>query len=194
MPNSLVTIAAVSYGLIFALFGYPIFCILLPIYAGIVGYAVGIAIIIPDYAFVAFLFAIALAVVFASLAYFYWSFMIGLAGALLGYGLVAGLVIYLHPTAPAISLLIGLAGALIGFLIFLAAKDLMVMVASALNGAMIVGGAIYSWLDPVSTIRDNIALVAFIAVAVIGVVVQFRLFGKQRKYSTGKHGRVPSQS
>ena len=194
MPSSLVAIVAVSYGLIFALFGYPIFRILLPIYGGIVGYALGVAIIVPDYTLVAFLFALALAVVFASLAYFYWSFMIGLAGALLGYGLVAGLAIYFHPTAPAISLLIGLAGALIGFLIFLAAKDLMVMVASALNGAMIVGGAIYGWLDPASNIRDNIALVAFIAVAVIGVVVQFRLFGKERKYSTGKYRKNPSQS
>ena len=150
MPSPLVGIAAVSYGLIFALFGYPIFRVLLPIYGGIVGYAVGIAIIVPDYPVVAFLFALALAVFFASLAYYYWSFMIGLAGALLGYGLVAGSAIFLNPTAPAISFLIGLAGALIGCLIFVAAKDLMVMVASALNGAMIVGGAAYSWLDPVS--------------------------------------------
>jgi len=193
MPSSLVAIIAAGYGLIFALFGYPIFRVLLPIYGGIVGYALGIAIIVPDYPVVAFLFALALAVVFASLAYFYWSFMVGLAGALLGYGLVAGSAIFLNPTAPALSYLIGLAGALIGFLIFVAARDLMVMVASALNGAMIVGGATYSWLDPVST-RDYITLVVFTAVAVIGVVVQLRLFGKQRKYSTGKYRRTPSQS
>jgi hypothetical protein len=192
MPSAVVAIAAVSYGLIFALFGYPIFRILLPIYGGIVGYALGIAIIVPDYPVVAFLFALALAVVFASLAYFYWSFMIGVAGALLGYGLVAGSAIYLNTTAPAISYLIGLAGALIGCLIFVVAKDLMVMVASALNGAMIVGGATYSWLDPVST-RDSITLVVFAAVAVIGVVVQLRLFGKQRKYSAAKHRSSTSQ-
>jgi len=45
MPNALVAIAAVIYGLIFALFGYPIFRVLLPIYGGIVGYAVGRAIV-----------------------------------------------------------------------------------------------------------------------------------------------------
>ena len=188
MSSSLVAIIVVTYGVIFALFGYPIFRILLPIYGGIVGYALGVAIIVPDRPLVALLFALALAVVFASVAYFYWSFMVGLAGALLGYGLVAGVVIYSNPNAPVISLLIGLAGALIGFLVFVAAKDLMVMVASALNGAMIVGGAAYSWLDPVSAMRDSITLVVFAAVAVIGVAVQLRYFGKQRKYSTGKNG------
>jgi len=140
----------------------------------------------------AFLLALALAILFASLAYSYWGVMIGLAGALLGYGLVAGSAIFFYPTAPAVSLLIGLAGALIGLLVFLAAKDLMVMVASALNGAMIVGGATYCWLDPVST-RDYITLAVFTAVAVIGVVVQFRLFGKERRYSAGKYRKTPSQ-
>ncbi len=192
MPSSLVAVAAASYGLIFALFGYPIFRVLLPIYGGIVGYAVGRASIGPDYPVAAFLLALALAILFASLAYFYWGAMIGLAGALLGYGLVAGSAIFFYPTAPAVSLLIGLAGALIGFLVFLAAKDLMVMVASALNGAMIVGGATYCWLDPVST-RDYITLAVFTAVAVIGVVVQFRLFGKERKYSAGKYRKTSSQ-
>ena len=192
MPNALVAIAAVIYGLIFALFGYPIFRVLLPIYGGIVGYAVGRAIVGPDYPVAAFLLALALAILFASLAYSYWGVMIGLAGALLGYGLVAGSAIFFYPTAPAVSLLIGLAGALIGFLVFLAAKDLMVMVASALNGAMIVGGATYCWLDPVST-RDYITLAVFTAVAVIGVVVQFRLFGKERRYSAGKYRKTPSQ-
>lgn len=193
MPSSLVAMMVVTYGVVFALFGYPIFRVLLPIYGGFVGYAVGLAIIVPDLPLVAFLFALALAIVFASVAYFYWSFMIGLAGALLGYGLVAGLVMFVNPTAPVMSLLIGLAGALIGFLVFLAAKDLMVMVASALNGAMIVGGATHSWLYPVSTIRDYITLVIFSAVAVIGVVVQVRLFGKERKYSTGTPRKIPAQ-
>ena len=190
MPNALVAIAAVIYGLIFALFGYPIFRVLLPIYGGIVGYAVGRAIVGPDYPVAAFLLALALAILFASLAYSYWGVMIGLAGALLGYGLVAGSAIFFYPTAPAVSLLIGLAGALIGLLVFLAAKDLMVMVASALNGAMIVGGATHSWLYPVSTIRDYITIVIFTAVTVIGVVVQVRLFAKERKYSTGTSRKI----
>lgn len=192
MPSSLLALMAITYGLIFALWGYPIFRVMLPIYGGIVGYALGVALVVPDYPLGAFLLALALAIVFASVAYFYWSFMIGLAGALLGYGLVAGLVYFVSPKAPAIAWLIGLAGALIGFLIFLAAKDLMVMVASALNGAMIVGGATYSWLDPVST-RDYITLAVFTAVAVIGVVVQFRLFGKERKYSVGEYRKTPSR-
>jgi hypothetical protein len=190
MPNTLVLIAAVGFGLIFALLGYPIFRVLLPIYGGIVGYAVGTAIIVPDYPVAAFLFAVALAMVFASLAYFYWSFTVGVAGALLGYGLVAGSAIYLNATAP-ISFLIGLVGALLGFVIFITAKDLMVMVASALNGAMIVGGAAYTWLDPVSH-RDSITLVVFAAVAIIGVAVQFRFFGKERKYSAEKYRKASS--
>jgi len=192
MPSSLLALLAITYGLIFALWGYPIFRVMLPIYGGILGYALGAALVVPDYPLGAFLLALALAIVFASVAYFYWSFMIGLAGALLGYGLVAGLAYFVSPKAPAIAWLIGLAGALIGFLIFLAAKDLMVMVASALNGAMIVGGTTYSWLDPVSA-RDYITLAVFTAVAVIGVVVQFRLFGKERKYSAGEYRKTPSR-
>ncbi len=191
MPTALVLVAAVSYGLIFALFGYPIFRVLLPIYGGIVGYAVGTAVIVPDWPVVAFLFAIALAILFASLAYFYWSFAVGVAGALLGYGLVAGSAIYLNATTP-ISFLIGLVGAVIGCVIFVTAKDFMVMVASALNGAMIVGGAAYTWLDPVSH-RDAVTLVVFAAVAVLGVAVQFRYFGKQRKYSAEKYRKTSSR-
>ena len=88
----------------------------------------------------AFLLAVALAILFAIAAYWYWSVLIGLAGALLDYGLAAGVGIFLKPDAPAIALLVGLAGAAIGLLVFVAAKDLMVMVTSALTGAMIVGG------------------------------------------------------
>jgi hypothetical protein len=186
MPSALVAIIAAIYGLVFALFGYPVFRVLLPIYGGIIGYALGVAVVLPDYPVAVFLVALALAVVCASIAYFYWSVMIGLAGALLGYGLVAGLAYFVSPNTPGISLLIGLLGALVGFLVFFAAKDFMVMVASALNGAMIVGGAAYHWLGPGSAMRDSITLVVFTAVAVIGVVVQVRLFGKERKYSAEK--------
>lgn len=183
MASGLFAIIAVVYGLIFALFGYPIFRVLLPIYGAIIGYALGVAIVVPDFPVAALLVALLLAVVFASIAYFYWSIMIGLSGALLGYGLVAALAYFISPNTPAVSLLIGAAGAVIGFLVFFAAKDLMVMLASALNGAMIVGGAAYHWLGSGSTIRDAMTLVVFTAVAVIGVVMQVRLFGKQRRYS-----------
>ncbi|MBP1775992.1 MAG: hypothetical protein H6Q86_1998 [candidate division NC10 bacterium] len=64
----------------------------------------------------------------------------------------------------------------------------MVMVTSALNGAMIVGGTAQSWLDPGSPQKGTLAIAAFVAVAAIGVAVQVRLFGKQRKYSTGRAG------
>jgi hypothetical protein len=136
----------------------------------------------------AFLLAVALAIVFAIAAYWYWSVLMGLAGALLGYGLAAGVGIFLKPDAPAFALLVGLAGAAIGLLVFVAAKDLMVMVTSALNGAMIVGGAAQTWLVPGSPLKESLALVVFVAVAAIGVAVQVRLFGKQRKYSTGRAG------
>ena len=39
----------IGFGLIFAFFGYPVFRILLPIYSGILGYAIGMAIIAPEY-------------------------------------------------------------------------------------------------------------------------------------------------
>jgi hypothetical protein len=41
----------------------------------------------------------------------------------------------------------------------------MVMVASALNGAMIVGGTAQSWLDPGSPQKDALAIAVFVAVA-----------------------------
>ena len=64
----------------------------------------------------------------------------------------------------------------------------MVRVTNALNGAMIVGGTAQSWLDPGSPQKGTLAIAVFVAVAAIGVAVQVRLFGKQRKYSTGRAG------
>lgn len=41
----------------------------------------------------------------------------------------------------------------------------MVMVTSALNGAMIVGGTAQSWLDPGSPQKGALAIAVFVAVA-----------------------------
>ena len=92
MSSSLVGVLAIAYGAVFALFGYPIFRILLPIYGGMIGYIVGITVVAPDYPIAALVVAVILAILFASAAYLYWSVLIGIAGAILGYGLVAVLV------------------------------------------------------------------------------------------------------
>jgi hypothetical protein len=183
MSSSLAGILAIAYGAFFALFGYPIFRIFLPIYGGIIGYILGVTVVAPDYPIAALLVAVILAILFASAAYLYWSVMIGLAGAILGYGLVTVIVGALWPSANYAPLLVGLVGALAGSFVFIYAKDVMVMVASALNGAMIVAWGLRTWLYPGSRILDSFTIIAFVLVAITGLVVQIKFFGQQRKYS-----------
>ena len=183
MSGTLAGLLAMAYGAAFALFGYPIFRILLPIYGGIVGYILGVTVVAPDYPIAALFIAIILAILFASAAYLYWSVMIGLAGAILGYGLVTVIVGAIWPSATFIPLLVGLAGALVGFYVFIYAKDAMVMVASALNGAMIVAWGFRTMFYPGSMILDSFTIIVFVLMAITGLVVQFKYFGQQRKYS-----------
>jgi len=183
MSSSLAGVLAIAYGAAFALFGYPIFRIFLPIYGGIIGYILGVTVVAPDYPIAALVVAVILAILFASAAYLYWSVMIGLAGAILGYGLVTTVVGALWPSATYTPLLVGLVGALAGSFVFIYAKDAMVMVASALNGAMIVAWGLRTWLYPGSRILDSFTIIAFVLVAITGLVVQLKFFGQQRKYS-----------
>lgn len=183
MSSSLAGVLAIAYGAVFALFGYPIFRIFLPIYGGIVGYILGVTVVAPDYPIAALVVAVILAIVFAGAAYLYWSVMIGIAGAILGYGLVTAVVGALWPSADYTPLLIGLAGAVAGSFVFIYAKDAMVMVASALNGAMIVAWGLRTVLYPGSRILDSFTILAFVLVAIAGLVVQLKFFGQQRKYS-----------
>ncbi|WP_045221978.1 hypothetical protein [Desulfonatronum thioautotrophicum] len=183
MSGTLAGLLAMAYGAVFALFGYPIFRILLPIYGGIVGYILGVTVVAPDYPIAALFIAIILAILFASAAYLYWSVMIGLAGAILGYGLVTVIVGAIWPSATFIPLLVGLTGALVGFYVFIYAKDAMVMVASALNGAMIVAWGFRTMFYPGSMILDSFTIIVFVLMAITGLVVQFKYFGQQQKYS-----------
>jgi hypothetical protein len=183
MSSSLAGVLAIAYGAVFALFGYPIFRIFLPIYGGIIGYILGVTVVAPDYPIAALVVAVILAIVFAGAAYLYWSVMIGIAGAILGYGLVTAVVGALWPSADYTPLLIGLAGAVAGSFVFIYAKDAMVMVASALNGAMIVAWGFRTLLYPGSRILDSFTILAFVLVAIAGLVVQIKFFGQQRKYS-----------
>jgi hypothetical protein len=59
----------------------------------------------------------------------------------------------------------------------------MVMVASALNGAMIAAWGLRAWLYPGSRTLDYLTIIAFVLVAVTGLAVQLKLFGQQRKYA-----------
>ena len=183
MSSSIAGVLAIAYGAVFALFGYPIFRIFLPIYGGVIGYILGVTVVAPEYPIAALAVAVILAILFASAAYLYWSVMIGLAGAILGYGLVTVVVGALWPSATYTPLLVGLVGALAGSFVFIYAKDVMVMVASALNGAMIVAWGLRTWLYPGSRILDSITLIAFVLVAITGLAVQIKFFGQQRKYS-----------
>jgi hypothetical protein len=186
MSSSIAGVLAMAYGTVFALFGYPIFRIFLPIYGGVIGYILGVTVVAPEYPIAALAVAVILAILFASAAYLYWSVMIGLAGAILGYGLVTVVVGALWPSATYTPLLVGLVGALAGSFVFIYAKDVMVMVASALNGAMIVAWGLRTWLYPGSRILDSITLIAFVLVAITGLAVQIKFFGQQRKYSPKK--------
>ena len=76
-------------GLIGVFWGYRVFRILLPLYGAVAGYLVAYHWLGQSSVFLALIVGVVLAVIFALLAYLYWSVLVTIAGVILGIGIAA---------------------------------------------------------------------------------------------------------
>lgn len=182
-----------AFGITLLVYGYPLFRLLLPIFGFMIGFVVGYSLIPPEQWLLALVISVGLAIALGALAMVAWSLVIGLAGIIFGAGIGLGLGVALGGNG----IWLGIAGAIIGGLIFYRFRDLAVILFTALNGAwmLVAGGAELLGQDQLVT-RTKLALttdfsvspswlilIAFAVVGVVGIAVQYKLFGKRDAYS-----------
>ena len=182
-----------AFGITLLVYGYPLFRLLLPIFGFMIGFVVGYSLIPPEQWLLALVISVGLAIALGALAMVAWSLVIGLAGIIFGAGIGLGLGVALGGNG----IWLGIAGAIIGGLIFYRFRDLAVILFTALNGAwmLVAGGAELLGQDQLVT-RTKLALttdfsvspswlilIAFAVVGVVGIAVQYKLFGKRAAYS-----------
>jgi hypothetical protein len=194
-PNSLVKdlrmdqwfwLAAIIVGLISCFYGYPLFRILL-IAAGLIyGYMLGQILASASHPGLSLALGIVLAVILAVFAYPLWSIGVVLVGAALGFFLLHFVGAALNAT-PAVIVLLGALGALIFGVLFYFIKDLLVIVATAFNGAALFVFGLGGYI-PALTFGGGQAnvldLVVMVVVGGLGFALQFSMFRHRRTYST----------
>jgi hypothetical protein len=134
MPPALFALLAIGIGMVTCFAGYQLFRFILPILAGLYGYALATGWFGPDQWLLALMVGFGLLILFAVLAYTFWSITIGIGGALLGYGVGVQLASFLG-LGFFLSSVFGVVLAIIFFLLFFSARDFLVMFSTALSGA-----------------------------------------------------------
>jgi hypothetical protein len=179
-------LAAIVVGLVSCFYGYPVFRILLIVAGLIYGYMLGQILVPASHPTMSLAIGILLAVILAVFAYPLWSIGVVLVGAALGFFLLHFVGAALN-TTPATIILLGVLGAIIFGVLFYFIKDLLVIVATAFNGAALFVFGL-SWYIPAMTFgrgRANIMdLVVMVVVGGLGFALQFSMFRHRRKYST----------
>ncbi len=178
-------VGALVVGLVSCFYGYPLFRILLVLAGLIIGYGLGQTLVSGGHPWLSLGVGLLAAVVLALFAYPLWSVGVVLSGGALGF-LIFGALASAFSASQLVILLVGAVGAFIIGLLFYQAKDLFVMLTSALNGAVEVVFGL-GWLLPVPFFRRGEAnLLAFLAIVVLGAVgfaVQYGMFKDRRTYS-----------
>jgi len=177
--------AAVVVGLVTCFYGYPLFRLLLVLAGLFVGYGVGQSLVQAGHPWVSLGVGILAAILLAVLAYHFWSLGVTLAGAALGFLILSALAAAAEASQGVI-LLGGILGALILGLLFYHLRDLLVMVTTALNGAVEVVFGV-GWLIPAVAGRRGLSgwpgVAAIVVLAAVGFAVQYRLFKDCLTYS-----------
>lgn len=183
-----------AFGIALLVYGYPLFRMLLPIFGFMIGFIVGYSIFGEDQWFLAMVMSVILAIALGALALVAWSLIVAVAGVLMGASLGIGIGVALGGSGVWLAII----GAVVGGFLFYRFRDIAVILFTALNGAwmLVVGAADILNLDNLVT-RTRMAattdlsvqpswliVIAFVVVGVIGIVVQFRLFGNRDTYSS----------
>lgn len=183
------------FGVVLLVYGYPMFRLLLPIFGFMLGFIVGSALIPPEQWLLMLIISVGLAIGLAALAFAAWSLVLGLAGVIFGAGLGLGLGVALGGNGH----IMAIAGAVLFGLLFFRLRNLMVILLTAYNGAWMVVAAVAELLGQEDMITRTqralnsdlgvftpnwIIVIAVVVVGIIGVVVQYRMFGTRDTYSS----------
>jgi hypothetical protein len=179
-------LAAILVGLVSCFYGYPLFRILLIVAGLIYGYLLGQVLAPASHPWLSLACGIGFAIVLAVFAYPLWSIGVVLVGAALGFMFLNILGLALN-TSQTVLILLGVMGALIFGILFYHLRDLIVMVATAFNGAAL---AVFGlgWYVPALAFgggRANILdIVIMVVLGGLGFALQYSMFKGRRTYST----------
>jgi hypothetical protein len=179
-------VAAILVGLAGCFYGYPLFRFFLIVGGLISGYLLGQSFTPASQPWLALMIGVGAAVVLALLAYPLWSIGVIVIGGALGFMILGGLGLALNLSPGAVILIGALGAAVVGFL-FYGARDLFVMLATAVNGAVQVVyglGFILPWLAFGGGRANFLALVAMLVLGGVGFAAQYGMFKDRRSYST----------
>ena len=191
-------------GLVGAFFGYRIFRVLLPIYGGVAGFLLAWGWWGQNAWLLALIVGVVLAVVFAVLAYAFWSAMVAFGGLIMGgaIGIAIGTSLNLWGWLTAL-LAIGL-GIVFAALFFWIRNEMVIITTSIFGGTLAARGVgeLFGWRSGVEgTVNPNpawlsiLVLAVGIVVLVAGLLYQWRTYAKLRWYDSKKGAppRRPSQ-
>jgi hypothetical protein len=184
-------ILAVLVGLVTCFYGYPLFRILLILAGMIGGYAIGASFVQAGHPWASLAVGVIAAIVLAVLAYPLWSLGVTISGAILGFMILGAMGIALNASQGGI-ILLGALGAVVLGMLFYRVRDLLVMLTTALNGAVEVALGL-GWLIPALSFRRPAAgwlvVAAMVVLGAIGFAVQYGMFKDRRTYSSIPTGR-----
>lgn len=168
---------SIIVGLVGCFFGYAWFRAYLIFVGAITGYILAQDFLVTDQQIVAIVVGVIVALIMALIAYPLWSIGVALSGVLLGFfaGINIGMAIGLNQTG---LVFWGIVCAIVGGLLFARAKDVMVMLATAFYGAILVVYGV-GLLLPQIALRPQInplALIIIIVLAAFGFGVQYRAY------------------
>jgi hypothetical protein len=183
LQNLVIGILAILLGLVVAGAGYPLFRLVLPIAGFVYGFQIANSVIAGWLG--SLIVGLALALLLAVFAYTVWSVAIAFAGAMLGLAVGGAIGTSLNLWGW-LTLLIALALGALFLILAMRLKDPFVIVVTAIaGGGMAAFGA--STLLPLIFGPPGqpyfLYWVAWIAVAVIGFLVQWALFKNARQYT-----------
>lgn len=177
-------IIALLVGLVTCFYGYPLFRILLILAGLIVGYGLGQAVVQVGHPWLSLGIGVVAAVALAAFAYPLWSLGVTISGAVLGFLIFSAMGATLNASQGVI-LLLGALGAILMGILFYQAKDLFVMLTTALNGAVEVAFGL-GWLIPALAFRRGasnfLALALIFVLGALGFLVQYGMFKDRRTY------------
>lgn len=178
-------VVAVVVGLVSCFYGYPLFRLLLVLAGLIIGYGLGHLLVLGGHPWVSLMLGAGAAILCAVLAYPLWSLGVAVSGAALGFLILSALTAAAD-TSQGVSLLAGLLGAVILGGLFYHLRDLLVMLATAINGALEVVLGL-GWLVPALALRRGLSgwlgVMAIVILAAVGFAVQYSMFRDRRLYS-----------
>ncbi len=184
MSYTLAGILTILLGLAVCFLGYRLFRILLPLAGAVFGFALVALLVPPGQWLPAFIIGIAAGMVFALLAWLFWSAAVILGGAMLGlgFGWVVGSAFFLPGPVPA--LIAALFGILSGILFAVLRKPAIMLSTAAAGAASCVYGL--GLLVPYFDLDSRphfVATLVIIALAAAGFFVQYATLKTRDLYS-----------